>query len=396
MSTRPLILLGASVRAAAHSANRAGFSPFAIDLFADRDLEALCPTVKIERFPGQFLAALAAAPPFPWIYAGGLENHPRVVDRLATIRPLVGIRGAVLRRVRDPLLLAAAANATGCPFPEMRMRSVAGLHHRAIAPSWSESPDQQWLVKPRRSGGGLSIRMATSSDAHRLPRGTYLQRYIEGEPASAIFVAASGRAMLLGITRQLVGGNFGLDPPFLYVGSLGPLSLTAAQMTRLGALGNVLAERFGLVGLFNIDFVRAGEELWPLEVNPRYSASVELLERITGSHFLGLHASACIDAALPSPNLPQGNRFAGKAIVYARRDGFVPKEIDRIASEWNNAAEWPGLADIPRIGDALKAGQPVLTVYAEGSSPQIVEAELRSRMIIVEQLLATAGKAAAC
>jgi predicted ATP-grasp superfamily ATP-dependent carboligase len=377
MSKRPLILLGASVRAAAQSAIRAGFSPFAIDLFADRDLQAVCSTLKIERFPGQFFTALAESPQAPWIYAGGLENHPRLVDRLATIRPLLGNRGDVLRRIRNPLLFAAAANEAGCPFPAVRYAEAGNL----------ERPDQRWLVKPWRSGGGLLIRPTTASDRDRLPRGMYIQRHIHGESASAIFIAASRRATLLGVSKQLVGGSFGLDRPFLYVGSLGPLALTTAQMARLDLLGNVLAQQFGLMGLFNIDFIRAGDELWPLEVNPRYSASIEVLERITGSRFLDLNATACIDGTLPNMTTPQPDRFAGKAIVYASHDGFVPPALDEIARDWNSAASWPDLADIPRIGDPLRAGQPVVTVFAEGNSLAIVEAELHRRVKIIEVLL---------
>src|SRR5262245_55333161 len=85
---RTLILLGASVRAAAFSATRAGFRPYAIDRFADRDLAALGPAVKIVRYPTDFLSAIEAAPSAPWVYTGGLENHPRLVDRLARLRPL--------------------------------------------------------------------------------------------------------------------------------------------------------------------------------------------------------------------------------------------------------------------------------------------------------------------
>src|SRR5438105_3281580 len=86
-SMNPLILLGASIRAAAFSALRAGFTPYAIDLFADRDLAAVGPAVKISRYPQDFLSALAAAPQAPWLYSGGLENYPQLVDRLAAVRP---------------------------------------------------------------------------------------------------------------------------------------------------------------------------------------------------------------------------------------------------------------------------------------------------------------------
>ena len=55
-----LLILGASVRAAAFSALRAGLRPWCVDLFADLDLRANCPALVIDasRYPNG-LAALA-------------------------------------------------------------------------------------------------------------------------------------------------------------------------------------------------------------------------------------------------------------------------------------------------------------------------------------------------
>src|SRR5689334_8027083 len=103
-----LTIVGASARAAAHSARRAGFSPCAADLFADLDLRGLCPSVLVHDYP-QGLERLCAGPqPGGWMYTGALENYPELVDRLAAMRPLWGNRAEVLRAVRDPQQLASA------------------------------------------------------------------------------------------------------------------------------------------------------------------------------------------------------------------------------------------------------------------------------------------------
>src|SRR5258706_8042019 len=108
MSQEPnIIVVGASARAAAFSALRAGMRPYAIDLFADCDLVDVCPTVKIKRYPQDFEQALAAAPQAPWIYTGGQENYPDLVERMSALRPLYGNRANVLRIIRNPELLAA-------------------------------------------------------------------------------------------------------------------------------------------------------------------------------------------------------------------------------------------------------------------------------------------------
>lgn len=375
-----VIVLGASARAAAFSIRRAGYQPYAMDLFADRDLAALCTAVKIRRYPHDFLALLAAAPDSPWIYTGGLENHPRLVDRLAEVRPLLGNRGAVLGPVRDLQQLAEAARDAGCSFPSLG--STSGLSHSA---------QTQWLFKPRHSSGGMAVRFARGDETARPPRGTYLQQYIAGESASAVFVAAAGRATLLGVTRQLIGRDFRHDQPFIYVGSIGPLLLQDADFIKLNRLGHVLAERFGLVGLYNVDFVRSAGDIWPVEVNPRYSASVEVLELITRTSFVELHLQACENNRLPT-DLPAANeQFAGKATVYARKHGCVPPALDERVAQWNLPGQCPGLADLPQIGDRFVAGQPIVTVLCSGSTLDQVDTELRRRVADIESLLSHHG-----
>jgi predicted ATP-grasp superfamily ATP-dependent carboligase len=376
--TCDIVILGASARAATFSALRAGLAPYAIDLFADRDLTAVCPAVKIARYPSDFLAALAAAPPAPWLYTGGLENHPRLVDRLTAIRPLLGNGGSVLRAIRDPQHLAQAAEAAGCSFPDTPAASN---------PPWGSS--FQWLVKPRRGSGGQEIRFLSAADSAGVRSSNYLQRYIEGESASAVFVAAQGEAVLLGVSRQLLGRDFGLDRPFLYVGSIAPLALGDDERKKIETLGCVLAARCGLVGLFNVDFVRTSQQLWPVEVNPRYSASVEVLERISDFSALGCHVAACRDGLVPSKTPGSTARSSGKAVVYAPGDLRIPAEFDALVSEWNRPGQPPSIADLPMVGQSFSAGEPVATMFAEGDSESDVERTLRAQLAEVMNCLST-------
>jgi predicted ATP-grasp superfamily ATP-dependent carboligase len=382
--TRKLILIGASVRAAALSVVRAGFQPYAIDLFADRDLAGLGPAQRIVRYPAEFFPALEAAPAAPWIYTGGLENYPRLIERLARMRPLLGNRGDMLRNVRDPAQIMQVARDAGCAFPATILGSAAVAEigeQRQAVPS-------QWLVKPLRSSGGVAIRIASAEDLKYVPRGVYLQRQIDGHSLSAVFVAAGGKARLLGTTKQLVGRDFGLSRPCLYVGSVGPIVLNKADRARIQSLGELLAVRFGLVGLFNVDFVRNEVGLWPLEINPRYSASVEVLERSCECSLITLHVHACETERLPDAVPMKIGPCAGKAVVYAPNNGFVPEAMDDLVNDWSTSTGKPGIADLPQIGDQIRRDQPVVTVFADGDSPDQVEAELIWRVETIRRLIA--------
>ncbi|HMC11139.1 MAG TPA: hypothetical protein VKH44_07605, partial [Pirellulaceae bacterium] len=85
--------------------------------------------------------------------------------------------------------------------------------------------------------------------------------------------------------------------------------------------------------------------------------------------------------------IPASDRCAGKAVVYAAQDSVAPPALDEMASQWNANSHWPGLADLPHIGEPLPAGQPVVTVFAEGDSLATVEAELRRRVATIQRLI---------
>src|SRR4051794_30449688 len=98
----PLLIAGASVRAAAASALRAGYAPWCVDLFGDADLERACPVrvVPLKRYPDALVAALAEGPPGPWMYTGAIENRPDLIE--CVDRPLLGNPADIVRAVRDP------------------------------------------------------------------------------------------------------------------------------------------------------------------------------------------------------------------------------------------------------------------------------------------------------
>lgn len=357
-----VLILGASVRAAAFSAVRAGFSPWCVDLFADADLQACCPARRLPgRYPRGFLEVIDEGGEGPWLYTGGLENHPRLVDELAKRRRLWGNAGAVLRRGRDPKMLAEAAREAGLPAPRQE-------HYKGSS---------KWLVKPRFSAGGAGIQ---EWEGEPLSRRQYLQEYVEGPSASAVFVGREGGAVLLGMTTQLVGEPFLHAPRFRYCGSMGPVKVGRELEKKIERLGNVLVGRAGLRGLFGVDGILREGEFWPIEVNPRYTASVEVLEKATGLQALQWHAAAFGGAKEPGEVAWKGEEVEGKAILYARAALVIP-ELGNIAD----------IADLPHPGEQMLPGQPILTVFARGRDEGSCLAELRTRAAALERVLYAGG-----
>lgn len=349
-SAETILILGASVRAAAMSAVRAGLQPFGIDLFADRDLQRLGPTIRVDPadYPNGLFAAADRAPPGPWMYTGGLENYPDLIDALAAKRPLWGSTGAVLRRVRDPFLLHKTLTAVGFAMAEVRA-SPDGL-----------PIDGSWLIKPIRSGGGRGIGLW---GGQRVPAEPHVfQKLVVGEPLSAVYCGNGTDAVPLGITRQLVGDwRFHTPEPFSYCGSIGPVRPKAAALLKFRRLGQFLAAEFGLVGLFGVDAVVDDAAVTLIEVNSRYTASIEVLEFAGGPAAVTLHGIGCARGELSLPPAKDGG-YVAKGVLYAPRETTAPDIVG-----WDVApGTMPATADVPQVGSVSPAGFPVVSLLVRG------------------------------
>lgn len=366
-----LLILGASARAAAASAARAGLEPIAADLFADRDLKAIAKAVRIapELYPEGLEAIANGLPEAPWIYTGALENHPELVDRIAATRPLWGNPGPVLRAARDPIRLAALLQEAGLPGPEVRR----------VPPDPSDR--RPWLVKPLASAGGRGIR--PFDGRHGPPGACYYQRRVAGRPLAAIAVARRDGTSLLGIAGSwtVEAGQGGEGPDYHYRGSIGPWPVEDSVRARVEFLCQTLAEALGLIGLFGVDLILRDGVPWPLEVNPRYTASVEVLELALGRPFLDEHRRAFDPTAsgTAAPARPAGRRPAvvGKRIVAAPAACRFP-EVPEIPTPAGPFAI-PRVADVPAVGSRFEAGAPVLTLLDSGPTVDVCRARLERR-----------------
>ena len=374
-----VLILGVSTRAIAQSAVRAGFRVICVDAFGDLDLPAGARSIALPRDLGVPYGAKAAMHASRDIdcdavaYVADLENHPAIVCALATGRALWGNPPEVLVRVRDPLLLTRALDRRGLP--------TAAVRARGTQPSATH-----WLVKPRHSGGGRGIRAWRSGAP--VGRDEYLQERVDGAPASVVFAADGVRAVPLGLSRQIVGGRAFGAAGFRYCGSIltgGDAALDDALCDAGGALARAVTEEFGLVGVNGIDFVVRDGVPIPVEVNPRWSASMELVERAYDINVFAVHARACA-GALPAFDLARARRRApaalGKAIVYARR-AERPTDTERWLAD-------PDVRDVPRPGERVPRGGPVCTTFASGADLESCHAALECRAADIYRALAAA------
>ena len=354
-----ILIIGVSTRGLAESAKAAGYDLVTIDYFGDYDQKSWCENLSLKRdlnlpFGSAQLYEASRNLKFEAVaYTSNLENHPEVIKRFEAASAekqcrLLGNSAGVLSRVRHwPTLFSFLQN-QGVPVPET-------LYEGHQPPA---NDQRRWLRKPVRSGGGHDI---TYWEKDR-PGGTafILQEHLAGISASASFVANGAECVVLGLTAQIVGrSEFGASG-FRYCGNLLPLTAGRETLTRVQDIAACLTREFKLVGVNGLDFILKDDQIYPVEVNPRYSASMELIERAYGLSIFDLHVKSVLQGRLPDFDLAgklADRRFFGKAIVYAGQDGTAP-----------DTRGWPArdIRDVPFPGETLSAGDPVCTVLASG------------------------------
>jgi predicted ATP-grasp superfamily ATP-dependent carboligase len=232
----------------------------------------------------------------------------------------------------------------------------------------------------------------------------YFQEFVEGLSCSALFVGGQTSVAFLGLTRQLVGEPWLHARQFQYCGSIGPLQATADLQNHFNQLGDTLIKGSrwttlealmesplncvlqtyrqggGLRGLFGVDCILRDGIPWPIEINPRYTASVEVLEYGAGIPTIALHRTV-FDPTAPVPEVrPRSTGIVGKAILFAKDSLDFP-----IDGPWmptlrspGPIEEMPAFADIPHPGERIEARHPILTFFARAESEASCLEQLKS------------------
>jgi predicted ATP-grasp superfamily ATP-dependent carboligase len=327
-------------------AMRDGHRVAAFDLFGDLDLRRSGARVVTGGGLAELVDVAMQTAASGVVYGASFENHPALVERLAARHPVLGNPAAALRAARDPQRLAHAGV----------------LHPRTLAAAPADRSGR-WLRKPLRGGGGIRVRAWRGG---ALPAGTVVQERIDGVACSAAAVGDGIDAVVLGVSEQLLGLRaFGVRG-YRWCGNLVPPRVpTAALLEQARAICSRLAGAFGLRGLFGVDLVWDGERAWTVEVNPRPTASLEVMH---DDGLFDAHVRACA-GELPRIRAERDGA-AGKAVLFATEDVVV-----------GDSERWleRGVRDVPHPGERIAAGRPICTVVATAATPEAALARLEAQ-----------------
>ncbi|MGD9783788.1 MAG: ATP-grasp domain-containing protein [Hyphomicrobiaceae bacterium] len=363
MDAPSILIAGFSGRALAQSARRAGYLPLVADAFGDEDTRALA--LASEVVPGALqrgfrskpllgalsrLAARAPTPPIGLVLGTGFEDRPALIAELTRTFTLIGCAAEAVAAAKDPTRLFAVARDLGIPHPATD-----------VTP-----PDsgRGWISKRVGGTGGTHIARCRATVAPRA--GRYFQREETGEPLSMLGVV--GRTSAFAFTRSWLAPM--PRRPFRFGGIAGSVDVEPDIEARLIETGLDLTRALGLVGLVSFDFLVTDEGPLLIEINPRPSASLDVLDDESGTLF-SAHLAA-FETGDPAGVLAQRWQPRPRAIAYLYADDGA---VTAPAAAWS---EWT--SDRPRAGTVIPLHAPALTVHAAAATPDTAAAEAVHRL----------------
>ena len=367
----PIVVAGASGRSFAQVAAAAGLSCHVFDFFGDRDTRKICHIGDDERvtvcknydFMVEQLRGFGDAVLIP---VGGLELRTDLLETLPSEVCVAGSTVSTQKRLCDHRQLSRVLVALGCE-PFFLPVDVA-----------RRSGDSNWIVKRLSQCGGSSVRRVSHANVPslRFLPDEVLQRQFAGPAMSAIFVAAwhAGQCSVrrIGVTRQFIGVSEWGASEFAWSGCLSEPTFPARQAESIDDIANGIARSFGIVGAFGIDFVVEDDVCRPVDINPRLTASSEIVQSafLTNENLIAIHLAACAGEFNPACERSHhiGPVF-GKAILYNKASHPVlcsESIVDHFPLACDDPVERISIADIPMVGTVIQPGHPVLTLLVSG------------------------------
>ncbi len=386
------IVIGFSVRALAEATAAVVGPPVAVDHFCDHDCQTLSRTcILVSRWgPGSRLGSMNTAagvrqtlhapstdnlenllaelkratvhiPDACVLLGGGTENWPELLSELSTRFKLLGPTTRQLSTLRSLDFWREIADCASLGFPETR-------HHKPIPPEAATG----WLQKPQFGAGGIGVRRirvssarvsSTCAPAGATASGPYWQREIIGRVLGAQCMLLSDCSRLMGVTQSLSSADWPGPTEFAFRGAFGPIELADNQVQSILAMCDRVRTATGLRGWMNFDLIEDGEgQLWLLELNPRWTAGMELLH-LAGINPVGQHFQAWGMPAGFEPTPTRTGLFA-KAVLYADQDTRLAQPVlDALHSlPGSNYADLPSQTQLDNV---VASGHPLLTLRTQ-------------------------------
>lgn len=331
-TNKSVLVAGYTTRHVAASAKRAGYTVYAVDYFCDEDLRAVADDFvsfeEVAEIESKINLMLEKHDPDFIVTTSGAE--------LLEIEKRLGTPANIAARFMDKSKTQDFFESIG-----------------VVCPKRLEKPKYPCMVKTLNGAGGWRNTVVRSDKEFEewqefVEYAPYMiQEFIVGMPASVCCLATGTDAAALCSNEQILRG--GDECAFAFSGSITPCSHPLAN--KMMSVAEKIVKNSGCVGTVGVDFVLTDDEVYAIEINPRFQGTVETVERSLCENLFELHKNACFGELPKNAFVPKG--FAARKILAAPEDTVINKSL-LCLSEF--------ITDIPVVGTEFEKGEVMFSV----------------------------------
>lgn len=335
-----VLIAGFATRHVVQSAWRAGYEVCAIDHFCDQDLTWYAKEWSIfeelDEIPALIGDYISRHPIEAIITTSGAET-------IAGDPRFCGTPPDIAARFLDKSQIQKYFIEIGIPVPPVLPEGVYPA-----------------FIKPLSGAGGWRnslVRSEAEEVAWRelWPDDPYIrQAPISGTPCSVSCIANGTEARAIAVNEQFMRGGDG-DRAFGFAGACTPFETD--EGTLLADIAERIVAASGCVGSVGVDFIVSEDGMYAIEINPRFQATLDIIEESIDKSVFDLHLDAC-RGRIPETR-PSAARCVARTILFADHDLKVKDDLKHLA---------PSVADIPWKGTEIEEGSAVISVYGRGPS----------------------------
>ncbi len=206
--------------------------------------------------------------------------------------------------------------------------------------------DKRFMLKPLIGAGGLGIRPFEETNEHFDVSGFMLQEVIEGKDISASVLSTKNEAKTIFTSEQIIGNG---NEEYVYQGNMVPYN----DDPHIKRTAQEVIIELGLVGSNGVDMIENNNEIYIIEVNPRFQGTFECGEIVLGINMLDAHIKASNGRLIMVPEIKE---YAVKMFVFAKKRSIV------------GDLNLKGVYDVPEKNVIIEEKEPAATVVSGGKT----------------------------
>lgn len=311
------------------------------------------------------------------IYGSDWDNKPELLYKLEQFENLKlrGNSAAVISKLNKKENLKnlfQIAENFGFKTPELFLSQKKIIN-------FQRQEKNDFLIKPYHSGGGLEIKRVENKGKNfkdifiKKKNNFYLEEFIEGENRSCQFAADGENAEIMAFTRELKAAEVNpyLKNSFKYAGNI-LIKEEKKEIEIIEKFIKNITSKYSLQGINGIDYIKNDQGIFFIELNPRFTAAVELLIPFYQKELFNVYLQNEVAADYLSKYLQRGSGFSAKVIYYAEQNLKIKNDLREVLKKIKNKKAAKAFSesqiqikDLPKKGENFKKEDPVFTLIVK-------------------------------